>query len=216
MNGRRRKMKWTSKNPSNSSKQEHFLSPESGAKRSVGFRNRHWDRLVCIRHVSLEHHTDTFKDTQEDGACDGRVQHVLLSTSDCKRTTDKETGQDGIPCVFTFTDRLDGAVVKGEQPTPDTKVTTHHWRTGLDGRQGTDSSFTVWRVSEPLDTVPQGATDDTHGVRPTEIVDDDNRTWVSGMICFWCGHVCLCALSVCLSIFLSVDLSFDRSIYLDI
>lgn len=150
------------------------------------FRTWHGHWFVGPGHIPLEHHTDTFQNTQEDGTGDGGVQHVSSTTSDGKRTTNTETSHDSVPRILSLSDRLDPTVVEGEQTTPDTEITTDDRRTGLDGREHPDSTFSVRRVTEPLDPVPHRPTNDTHGKGTTEIIQNDNRTWVSRMISFWC------------------------------
>jgi hypothetical protein len=110
---------------------------------------------------------------------------MFPAPSDGQGATGEETRNDGVPGVFSLTHGLDGTVKRGEQPTPDTKVTPDNGRTGLDGGEGTVASFTVGRVTETLDSVPHAPTNDSHRESTAEVVQDYYWTWISGMVC---GH----------------------------
>lgn len=121
-------------------------------------RRSHWLILPC--HVTLEHHTNTFKDTKQTSTSDGGVSCVSPATSNGKGTTSEETCNDSVEWILSLSDTLHSTVKSGEQTTPDTKITTDNWSTSLNGREGAWETFTVWRVSETFDTVPDTTTND--------------------------------------------------------
>lgn len=154
----------------------HDLGAEGGIRR-LG-RNG----LGLERHPSLHGNTDTLKHRQNACTGDGTVSGLLPATSHGQHATGEETGNDGVERVLGAADGLDGTVERWENTTPDTKVATDCRRPDLDGAEGAGAALTVGRVAEALETVPNGATNDTHGESTAEITENHNRTGVSWMI----------------------------------
>lgn len=101
--------------------------------------------------------TDALDDGEQDGTADGTVSRGLVASSDRESTASEETSDDGVVGILLLAHALDGAVESREQTAPDAKVTAQDGRSHLHSGDGADTSFTIGRVSEALDTVPNGA-----------------------------------------------------------
>lgn len=71
-----------------------------------------------------------------------RARRTAL-TSDCQTASGQESRDDSVPWILFLSVTLDGAVKRREHSSPDTKVSSQHWRSGFDSRYRTDHSFSL-------------------------------------------------------------------------
>lgn len=120
-----------------------------------------------LRHLQLgragqhlgEADANTLNDGQQDSAANGTIARRLVATTDSERATGEEASDDGVVRILLLTDALDGAVKGREEAAPDAEVAAEDRGAHLDSRDGTDATLTVGRVSEALDSVPDGTSD---------------------------------------------------------
>lgn len=90
----------------------------------------------------------------------------------CVSSSMRQTRRTGIIRIFLLPDSLNCAIKSRKQPAPDAEVTSEDRRARLNCCESAYPSFAVGAVSEPFDTVPDGA---ANSLSSWNLVSRDSR-----------------------------------------
>lgn len=102
---------------------------------------------VLVSKGARDDNSETLNNSQENSTDRCRGQSDLGTTTGSQATTRQESRSDRVPRVLLLTDALHRTVERGEESTPDSKVSTQDWGTSFQRDQGTWETFTLQKNS---------------------------------------------------------------------